>query len=89
MYPLQWRQLLFVLLSILGNENGVVGQDIFFDAFKCFQVTGKEPRNWITIIEVEQSYAEGSSNVLENFDCVRGRLVLYLLLLDEAVLIYL
>ena len=56
--------------------------------FQCFQIAGKESCNWVDIIKVEQSNAERTPNVFENLDCVRGRLVLDLLLLDEAILVY-
>ena len=56
--------------------------------FQCFQIAGKESCYWVDIIEVEQSNAERTPNVFENLDCVWGRLVLDLLLLDEAILVY-
>ena len=87
--PLQGRQVLLRLSVALGDENGVVVEDVLLDSLDGSEVAGGEATDGVDVEEVKHADAEGATHVLKDLDRVGGRLVLDLVPLDEAVLVHL
>lgn len=84
-----WQWDIFLLfLFFLGNEDGVVRQDVLLNAVKTLEIARNDPADRVYVVKVEEADAEGASNVLEDLNGVRRCLVLYQLPLVEAVLVY-